>query len=122
MSNISCTEFNRLLEESIEAHSPLDTPELRGHADQCADCRLAWLDALLIDGAVSQWRKSANARLPLVDLTDVVLYRKAAAQAETLCGRERATGKPGCRERADCFDPWNTAARRSPRRRGCGRN
>lgn len=84
MSNISCTEFNRLLEESIEAHLPLDTPELRGHADQCADCRLAWLDALLLDGAVSQWRKSANARLPLIDLTDVVLYRKAAAQAETL--------------------------------------
>ena len=84
MSNTSCTEFNRLLEESIEAHLPLDTPELRGHADQCADCRLAWLDALLLDGAVSQWRKSANARLPLVDLTDVALYRKAAAQAETV--------------------------------------
>ena len=84
MSNTSCTEFNRLLEESIEARLPLDTPEFRGHADQCADCRLAWLDALLLDGAVSQWRKSANARLPVVDLTDVVLYRKAAAQAETL--------------------------------------
>jgi len=84
MSNTSCTEFNRLLEESIEAHSPLDTPELRGHADQCADCRSAWLDALLLDGAVSQWRKSANTSLPLVDLTDVVLFRKAAAQAESL--------------------------------------
>jgi hypothetical protein len=94
MSNISCTEFNRLLEESIEAHLPLDTPELRGHADQCADCRLAWLDALLLDGAVSQWRKSANARLPLVDLTDVVLYRKAAAQAETLSAGSEQRANP----------------------------
>jgi hypothetical protein len=84
MSNTSCTEFSRLLEESIEGRLPLDAPELRGHADRCADCRLAWLEALLLDGAVSQWRKSAKARLPLVDLTDVVLYRKAAVQAETL--------------------------------------
>ncbi len=94
MSNTSCTEFNRLLEENIEAHSPLDTPELRGHADQCADCRLAWLDALLLDGAVSQWRKSANARLPLVDLVDVVLYRKAAAQAETVSARSEQRANP----------------------------
>ena len=83
MSNTSCTEFNRLLEESIEVHLPLDTPRC-AVTPTSADCRLAWLDALLLDGAVSQRCKSANARLPLVDLTDVALYRKAAAQAETV--------------------------------------
>ncbi|HEX4072755.1 MAG TPA: hypothetical protein VHX68_16360 [Planctomycetaceae bacterium] len=129
MSNISCTEFNRLLEESIEAHSPLDTPELRGHADQCADCRLAWLDALLIDGAVSQWRKSASARLPLVDLTDVVLYRKAAAQAETLAAgseqranpvaaNEPIASTPGTRPLAGARVAAAVAATRQPRSLG----
>jgi hypothetical protein len=108
MSNTSCTEFSRLLEESIEARLPLDTPELRGHADQCTDCRLAWLDALLLDGAVSQWRKSANARLPLVDLTDVVLYRKAAAQAEALSG--------GSEQRVNAVT-WNEPIVSTPERR-----
>jgi hypothetical protein len=84
MSNTSCTEFSRLLEERVEAHLSLDTPELRSHADQCADCRLAWLDALLVDGAVAQWRMAAKKTPPLVELADAVLYRKATGDESAI--------------------------------------
>jgi hypothetical protein len=80
MSNISCTEFVRRLEQTIESRRAVETSELRAHAAGCAVCRAEWLDALLLDGAVADWQKSGKKIVPSVDLTDAVLFRKTASQ------------------------------------------
>jgi hypothetical protein len=82
MPSISCTEFNRLVEQTIETRSPVDTPELRAHAAVCADCQAAWLDAMLLEGAVAHWKKTATKMAPPVDLADIVLFRRSEEQAE----------------------------------------
>jgi hypothetical protein len=83
MSNINCTEFSRLLGETVESRLPVDRPELRDHAAVCTDCRAVWLDAVLLDGAVAQWRKTKKTLLS-VDLADVVLFRRTAAEEAAL--------------------------------------
>jgi len=80
MSNISCTEFVRRLEQTVESRRPAETSELRAHAAECAACRAEWLDALLLDGAVAEWQKSGKKIVPSVDLTDAILFRKTASQ------------------------------------------
>jgi len=84
MSSISCTEFNVTLEQTVEARLPVDTGDLRAHAAECATCRTAWLDALLLEGAVAQWRQNGKRILPSVDLTDLVLFRNSATRAATV--------------------------------------
>lgn len=76
MSNTNCTEFSRLLEEAVESRLPVDTPALRGHAAECTGCKAAWLDAVLLDGALAQWK--TKKMLSPVDLTDAVLFRQTA--------------------------------------------
>ena len=76
MSNISCIEFNRLIEQAVEARSPVDSTALRAHSTECAPCRAAWLDAMLLDGAVTEWRKTGKKILPSVDLAEIVLARR----------------------------------------------
>ena len=51
MPTISCTEFNRQLDEAIERRESVDTVGLREHAAACAECRCLWLDALVVDRA-----------------------------------------------------------------------
>jgi hypothetical protein len=77
MPNTNCTEFSRLLEEAVESRWPVDTPALRGHAAACTGCKAAWLDAVLLDGALAQWK--TKKMLSPVDLTDAVLFRQTAA-------------------------------------------
>ncbi len=57
MPTISCTEFSRQLDEAIERRESVDTVRLREHAGTCAECRGLWLDALVVDRAVAQWKK-----------------------------------------------------------------
>jgi hypothetical protein len=78
MSNISCIEFNRLIEQAVESRSPVGSASLRAHATECTDCRAAWLDAMLLDGAVAEWRKTGKKILPSVDLADIVLSRRTS--------------------------------------------
>ena len=82
MSNTNCTEFSRLLEEAVESRLPVDTPALRGHAVECTGCKAAWLDAILLDGALAQWK--TKKMLSPVDLTDAVLFRQTAAADDRL--------------------------------------
>ncbi len=69
MPSISCSEFSRLLAQAIESRSPVDAPDLRGHAAQCADCRAAWLDALLLDyyNYSQQARRSLGEQIEKLD-------------------------------------------------------
>lgn len=76
MPNINCTEFSRLLAEAVESHQSVASAALREHATQCADCRVSWLDALLVDRAVAQWKSG----VPTADLADTVLFRLAAQE------------------------------------------
>jgi hypothetical protein len=78
MSNISCIEFERLVELAVESRTPVDSAVLRGHAAECVGCRAAWLDATLLDGAVAEWRKTGKKILPSVDLADIVLTRRTS--------------------------------------------
>jgi hypothetical protein len=78
MPNISCIEFNRLIEEAVESRSQVDSASLRAHATECAGCRATWLDAMLVDGAVAEWRKTGKKILPSVDLADIVLDRRTS--------------------------------------------
>jgi hypothetical protein len=94
MSNISCTEFSRLLGEAVELRLPVDRPELRDHAADCTDCRAVWLDAVLLDGAVAQWRKTKKTLLS-VDLADVVLFRRTAAEEAALSVAAGRFATPG---------------------------
>jgi len=99
MPSISCSEFSRLLAQAIESRLPVDVPDLRGHAAECADCQAAWLDALLLDGAVAQWknqRKSTGkCAVPSVDLTDVILFRRTAEQEPAIGVTDSQFGMPG---------------------------
>jgi hypothetical protein len=74
MVTISCTEFSRQLADAVERRGSVDTVALREHAASCAECRSAWFDAMLVDQAVSQWRK------PMVagGLTERILSHVAA--------------------------------------------
>jgi hypothetical protein len=100
MPSISCSEFSRLLEQAVESRLPVDAPDLRGHATECADCRTAWLDALLLDGAVAQWKSTGKKTVAPAELTDIVLFRRAAAQEATISvadsqfGTTRSPAKP----------------------------
>jgi hypothetical protein len=78
MSNINCTEFGNLIEQAVESRTAVDSAVLRAHAADCAGCRAAWLDAMLLDGAVAEWRKTGKKILPSVDLADIVLARRAS--------------------------------------------
>lgn len=77
MPTISCTEFSRQLDEAIERRESVDTVGLREHAAACAECRCLWLDALVVDRAVAQWKK------PVADagLTDRILSQLAEETA-----------------------------------------
>ncbi len=57
MPTINCTEFSRQLAEAVERRQSVDSAPLREHVSECAECRSAWLDALLIDRAVARWKK-----------------------------------------------------------------
>jgi hypothetical protein len=74
MSIINCTEFNRLVNEAVESHRRIDAPTLREHATHCDRCRPAWLDALLLEQAVEQWKLS----IPSVELAHAVVSHLAA--------------------------------------------
>jgi hypothetical protein len=78
MSNISCIEFGRLIEQAVESQTVVDSALLRAHAAECAGCRATWLDALLLDGAVAEWRKTGKKNLPSVDLADIVLAHRTS--------------------------------------------
>jgi hypothetical protein len=76
MSNISCIEFGHLIEQAVESRTAVDSAMLRAHAAECAGCRATWIDALLLNGAVAEWRKTGRKILPSVDLADIVLGRR----------------------------------------------
>ncbi len=77
MPTISCTEFNRQLAEAVERRESVDTVWLREHAAGCADCRAQWLDALVVDRALAQWKKPV---VP-VGLTDRIVAQVVADTA-----------------------------------------
>jgi hypothetical protein len=77
MPTISCTEFSRQLDEAIERRESVDTVRLREHAGTCAECRGLWLDALVVDRAVAQWKKP----VAVAGLTDRILAHVAAETA-----------------------------------------
>ncbi len=97
MSNISCIEFNCLIEQAVEARLSVDSAALRAHATECTDCRAAWLDALLLDGAVAEWRRTGKKILPSVDLATIVL------------GRRTSTSEPLITANATPFAPQSRA-------------
>jgi hypothetical protein len=74
MPTISCTEFNERLAGAVERRESADTPLLREHAGACADCQAAWLDALIVDRALVQWKKPVSAE----GLTERILSHVAA--------------------------------------------
>jgi hypothetical protein len=80
MPTISCTEFNQRLAEAVERRESADTPMLREHAGTCAECQAAWLDALILDRAVAQWKKPVAAE----GLTARILSRVAAETAASV--------------------------------------
>jgi hypothetical protein len=94
MPSINCSEFSRLLEQAVESRLPVDAPDLRGHAAECADCRAAWLDTLLVDGAVAQWMSKEKCSVPSVDLTDVVLFRRTGEQQAAIGVADTEFGMP----------------------------
>ena len=77
MSNILCTEFQRLLEAAVESRR---TPEaaLQAHAASCEHCRSLWEQYLLIDEALPEWITA----VPDPDLADSVLARLAFENRE----------------------------------------
>ena len=76
---MNCTEFERILNESIESRRPADMPSLREHAAGCAACRTLWEQYAVLERAIPLWKN----RVPDVDLTDAVLARAAVrADAE----------------------------------------
>jgi hypothetical protein len=74
MPPISCTEFNERLAEAVERRESADTPVLREHAGACAECQAAWLDALIVDRALVQWKKPVATE----GLTERILLHVAA--------------------------------------------
>jgi hypothetical protein len=74
MPTISCTEFNERLAEAVERRASADMPILREHAGACAECQAAWLDALIVDRAVVQWKKPVAGN----GLTERILSHVAA--------------------------------------------
>jgi hypothetical protein len=71
---MSCTEFSRQLAEAVERRESTDTLVLREHVSACSGCRTLWLDALLVDRAVSHWKKPVAAS----GLTERIVSRVAA--------------------------------------------
>jgi hypothetical protein len=82
MSTISCTEFSRQLSEAVERRDSVETPALREHASLCAECRSQWLDALLVDRALLQWKKPVAP----AGLTERILAQVAAETAPVGAG------------------------------------
>jgi hypothetical protein len=74
MPTISCTEFSRQLADAVERRQTVDTAALREHAGSCPECRSQWLDAQLVDRAITRLKK------PLVPagLTERILLHVAA--------------------------------------------
>jgi hypothetical protein len=70
----SCTEFSQRLAEAVERRESADLAVLREHASTCAECRSAWLDALLVERAVAQWKKPVAS----AGLTERILLHVAA--------------------------------------------
>jgi hypothetical protein len=95
MPSISCTEFSRLLEQAVESRLPADAPELRGHAAECADCRAVWVETLLLDSALAQWKNKQKCSAPSVDLTDVILFRRTADQEAAISVADSQLGMAG---------------------------
>jgi hypothetical protein len=69
MPTISCTEFSRQLGEAVERRESVNTVVLREHAGACAKCRQQWLDTMIVDRAVADWKKP----VPAAGLTDRIL-------------------------------------------------
>ena len=104
MSNISCIEFERLVELAVESRTPVDSAVLRGHAAECAGCRVAWLDAMLLDGAVAEWRRGNLAvRRPgrhRPDTPDERPRTRRLHRSHSICNA--ILYKPRCRHRHGC--------------------
>ncbi len=66
---MNCTEFEHILEESVEARRPADAPSLREHAAGCAACRTRWEHYTVLERAIPLWRD----RVPDVNLADSIL-------------------------------------------------
>jgi hypothetical protein len=87
MPTISCTEFNERLAEAVERREPADTPVLREHAGTCAECQAAWLDALIVDRALVQWKKPVATE----GLTERILAHVAAQSVASLASTAPVT-------------------------------
>jgi hypothetical protein len=74
MPTINCTEFHKRLADAIERRESVDNVILREHAGVCAECRASWLDALLLDSAVAQWKKPVSSQ----GLTERILTQVAS--------------------------------------------
>ncbi|HXY33461.1 MAG TPA: hypothetical protein VEI07_04490 [Planctomycetaceae bacterium] len=82
MPTINCTEFSRQLAEAVERRKSVDTVALREHAASCHECCGQWLDALLVDRAVADWKKPVAA----AGLTDRILSHVAAETGAAAAG------------------------------------
>jgi hypothetical protein len=81
MPVVNCREFDAALRQAVESRTSLATAltgDLRSHAQKCPQCKEYVRHQMLFDEAVARWR----AETPTIDLTDVVLSRWAAEQAE----------------------------------------
>jgi len=74
MPTINCTEFERVLKESVEQRVPADSPGLREHADRCLNCRTQWERYAVLERVIPLWKSRGTE----FDLTGVVLSRFAA--------------------------------------------
>ena len=73
MPTINCTDFERILGESVTERVPADSAVLRTHADRCPTCRIEWERYAVLERVIPLW-KSRGAE---ADLSDVVLARLA---------------------------------------------
>ena len=104
----NCTEFEQLLNESVELRQPVEGSVVRGHIQGCTPCRQRWQQFSLLERSIPQWQSC----LPDVDLADAVLAQLAfnrsteiddlsPEDAAASPARERAAAMPNLHSRND---------------------
>lgn len=102
---MNCTEFQTAVATAVECRRRPGSG-VAAHLDHCrnVDCRACWDDALLLDRAIQQWRRSQ----PAIDIADSVVTQcqlRAAAIAQPVS----ATASPALRSASATPRRWTAA-------------
>lgn len=106
MSTISCTEFQRLLDEAVESDGDVTASSLSEHAAACTECRAHWQRHCVLERAVTMWR----AEVPVVDLVDTIVARNAFDQPTRAKETQPVASRTDKFERTPQRQAWGSVA------------